>query len=487
MRLAASTAPSISGGPSTRYRLTTPSTIARSISASVTSRSSRSRMIRAQAAELAPITASRSPAVHVRSWAAAKSWRTSSHQISESTRTPSRSKMTHPFRLTIVRPVGREESGRARPRTRGLASRSVASKPPFLGGPRLAHGRRTTFVTFGRCADARTGYGWIMHIRRGFLGWGVFLILAGAIPLAVRAGYITNDDLSRYFSLWPLILVGIGVGLILSRTSFDFVGGLIVAATAGIMVGGLLSAGVSGFSGASCGSNAGTTPFPARDGSFASTGDVEIRLDCGEMTVGVGQGSNWHLEGSDAKGSGPDVNAEPSSLQVQSRHEGRTSWLGFGDRDTWRLTLPATPTLGLDLRLNAGRGTLDLAGAHLADVGLEMNAGSASLDLGNVAAISTIDMRLNAGSLGVTLPSLSLTGSIQANAGAVKICVPPGAAVRLHTGESIIASYDYAGHGLVQDGSTWTTPGFDVAPVKIDLETKANAGSFTLDPEAGCG
>jgi hypothetical protein len=158
------------------------------------------------------------------------------------------------------------------------------------------------------------------------------------------------------------------------------------------------------------------------------------------------------------------VNAEPSSLEIKSRHEGGTTWLGFGDRDTWRLTLPATPTLGLDLRLNAGRGTLDLAGARLAVVGLEMNAGSASLDLGNVAAISTIDMRLNAGSLGVTLPSLSLTDSIQANAGAVKICVPPGAGVRLHTGESIIAGYDYAGHGLVQDGSTWTTPGFDTAP-----------------------
>ena len=41
-----------------------------------------------------------------------------------------------------------------------------------------------------------------------------------------------------------------------------------------------------------------------------------------------------------------------------------------------------------------------------------MNAGSATLDLGSAAAISTIDLRLNAGSLGVTLPHLSLQGSI---------------------------------------------------------------------------
>jgi hypothetical protein len=253
------------------------------------------------------------------------------------------------------------------------------------------------------------------------------------------------------------------------------------------MVGGLLSAGVSGFDVASCGSTAATAPFPARDGTFGSTGDVQVRLDCGDLTVGVGQGSGWHLEGSDPHGTGPTVDSDASTLDVRSSHEGSPSWLGFGDHDRWRLTLPATPRLGLDVQVNAGSGTVDLAGATLGEVGLQLNAGSATLDLGSAATISTIDLQLNAGSLGVTLPNLSLTGSIQANAGTVKVCVPPGAGLRLHTGESFIASYDYAGHGLVQDGSTWTTPGFDSAPVKIDLETKANAGTFVLDPEAGCG
>src|SRR3954465_4013290 len=102
-----------------------------------------------------------------------------------------------------------------------------------------------------------------MQIRRGFLGWGIFLILVGAIPLAVRGGYISADDLGRLFKLWPLILIGIGVGLVLSRTRFDFIGGLIVAATIGIMVGGLLSVGVSGFSAGAVGRAAHThTPPP---------------------------------------------------------------------------------------------------------------------------------------------------------------------------------------------------------------------------------
>jgi hypothetical protein len=326
-----------------------------------------------------------------------------------------------------------------------------------------------------------------MHIRRGFLGWGVFLILAGAIPLAVRAGYITDDQLGRFWNLWPLILIGIGVGLVLSRTRFDFVGGLIVAATVGIMVGGLLSAGVNGFSSASCGSTAATAAFPARDGAFTSQGDVQLQFDCGELTVGMAQGSAWHLEGTDTEGIGPNVESGTSSLDIRSRNTNGTSFLGFGDRDTWRLTLPTSPQLGLDLQLNAGSARVGLGGATLGAVELQMNAGSATMDLGSVAAIRTIDLQLNAGSLGLTLPNLSLTGSIQANAGSVEICAPPGAGLRLHTGESIIASYDYAGHGLVQDGKTWTTPGFESAAVRIELDTNANAGSFTLDPEDGCG
>ena len=59
-----------------------------------------------------------------------------------------------------------------------------------------------------------------MHVRRGFLGWGVFLILAGAVPLAVRAGYLDDDQVGRLWTLWPLILIGIGVGLILSPDAF---------------------------------------------------------------------------------------------------------------------------------------------------------------------------------------------------------------------------------------------------------------------------
>ena len=324
-----------------------------------------------------------------------------------------------------------------------------------------------------------------MHVRRGLLGWGVFLILAGAIPLAVRAGYLDADRVGQLWSLWPLILIGIGVGLILRRTRFAFVGGLIVAATFGLMVGGVLSVGMTGFAGGTCGQQGATQAFPTRSGTFTTAGSVDVQLNCGNLTVATTGGDGWQVEGTDEKGIGPTVDTTASSLSVRSRTQ--TGPFSFGDHVTWRLTVPQTPRLDLDIQLNAGSAAIDLASASVDGFHLQMNAGSSTVDLGSAAAVGSIDVELNAGSLGLSLPQVSTRGTIQANAGAVKLCAAPGTALRLHTGESIIASYDYAGHGLEQEGSTWSTPGFDTAPVKIELETRANAGSFALDPAGGCG
>ena len=326
-----------------------------------------------------------------------------------------------------------------------------------------------------------------MHIRRGYLSWGVFLILAGAVTLAARSGYLTDDQIGRLWTLWPLILVGVGIGLILSRTRFDFIGGIIVAATLGLMAGGLVSSGIGTLSTGACGQDTGTTAFPTRDGTFpASGGAIDIEADCGNVTIGVAAGDGWRVEGEDADGVGPDIEATEATLRVRPQDDSGAPFWALGKRATWRVTVPTAVRTDVDLQLNAGQATLDLSGALVGTVGLRLNAGAATIDLESAEAVEDIDIQLNAGSLGLTLPHVSTSGTIHANAGAVRLCAPPGVALKLHTGESIVATYDYDDHGLIQDDSTWTTPGFDTAPQKIELRTEANAGSFVLDPEDGC-
>ena len=72
-----------------------------------------------------------------------------------------------------------------------------------------------------------------MRLDRRLLGWGAFFIIAGAIPLLVKAGAVPADSLSGWPSLWPLLLVGAGLSLVLRHTPLHLLGGTVSVLTAG--------------------------------------------------------------------------------------------------------------------------------------------------------------------------------------------------------------------------------------------------------------
>ncbi len=327
-----------------------------------------------------------------------------------------------------------------------------------------------------------------MRVNRGLIGWGVFFLLVGAVPLAVRAGYVTETQIGRIGSLWPLILIGIGVGILLARTRVALLGGLLVAATFGVIVGGVLSGGIDGFAGGACGPGSSGTTFPPDDGRFeTTTASIELDFRCGTMTVESEPGEAWRIEGEDADGTGPRIDADSGSLSVSASGNDGGPFGVLGERETWRVALPDTVSLEVNVDLNAGSSTIDLSGASVETLDLGMNAGSATLDLGTVEELGFVNIELNAGSIGMTLPMLSVDGSIEVNAGSVNLCAPDGAGLRFNTEGSNLSSYDFEEQGLVNTGSTWQTPGFDDAAVRIEFDTKTNAGSFSLNPEDGCG
>ena len=53
-----------------------------------------------------------------------------------------------------------------------------------------------------------------------------FAALLGAVPLAVHAGWVDAAAFDEAWQLWPLLLVGAGLGLVLARTKAAVVGGL---------------------------------------------------------------------------------------------------------------------------------------------------------------------------------------------------------------------------------------------------------------------
>ncbi len=317
-----------------------------------------------------------------------------------------------------------------------------------------------------------------MRVNQGFLGWGVFFIAAGAIGLALQAGYVAEQS---WWTFWPLILVGAGLGLILGKTPFEFVGGVVVAATMGIIVGGSLSSGFIGFgdvTGGVCRVGDEARAFADRSGSFGPEAEVSIELDCGTVTVETVSGAGWAVRGTDGDGRGPDIESFDASLEVDPP-DGQLS------AAAWLIDLPTESTLDLDLQLNAGQLRASLADGRLNLVDLEVNAGQANLDLTGVRDIDGIDVGVNAGQVGVTLPSQPMTGSIEVNAGSVRLCVPDDVAVRLAT-EVVLGGIDVGDSGLVRVTGGWQSPDYDTASTRIELRLTANLGSVRIDPSEGC-
>jgi autotransporter-associated beta strand protein len=314
-----------------------------------------------------------------------------------------------------------------------------------------------------------------MHLDRRFLGWGVFFLVAGGIPLAQRTGYLDADTVGQLWRFWPLILVGIGAGILLSRTALSWLGGLIVAATFGILVGTALAGGAESIG---CGfdSDVSSQPGTTVGGELAEGATVDVRFSCGplQLTVAPGTAFSFTHRGTPA----PDIQQAPERLVIET-----PDGTFFPRGVDWDLTLPSGRTLALSVEANAGSYDLDLAGAQLSSLKGAFNAGSVTLDLTG-ATLSSLDVRINAGSGTVTLPSASFTGRLDVNAGSLDLCAPADVGLRITT-SGALSSTDFAGSGLVLSGSTWESPGFASAATRIELTINANAASVSLR-RGGC-
>ncbi len=323
-----------------------------------------------------------------------------------------------------------------------------------------------------------------MNVDRRLLNWGLFFILLGAIPIAVQQGLIPEAAVARAWTLWPLLLVAAGMGLLLRRTRLEFVGGLLSAATLGVIGGALLASGGIPF--ASCGDEQGSKPFPPQRGLLTGTATVDVRLNCGGLTIQTALGDGWAVEGADDDGSGPQVEATSSGLRIESKD--RPGFGLLGARDRWTVTLGTGPKIDLRTTVNAGDARLLLFDANLAQLRVDVNAGEATVDLGAVAAIGGFDLHLNAADVRLNLPNLGVRGSIEANAGAARLCPPAGVGLRVTMNDNITASNNFGARGLVEvSDNVWETPGFGSAAVRLEIDAQVNAGSINVEPEGSCG
>jgi hypothetical protein len=325
-----------------------------------------------------------------------------------------------------------------------------------------------------------------MHVDRRLLGWGLFFILVGGIPLATRAGLLDEHVVGQWPLLWPVLLIGWGAGLLLRGTSIEWVGGAIAAITFGVMGGGALAAGFRDIPIASgCGSTGPASTFATSGGAFGATASTDFEFNCGTLVITATDGSAWGLSGSDAKGTGPVVQAGQGSLTLRSAHG--TGILEAVGRSTWNVTLPRSPVLDVGLTLNAGEGTVDLTGATVSNAMFTLNAGDLTVDLSRTERTGDVNATVNAGSATLALPGGDRAVDLSLNAGSLQVCLPAGTPVRVQW-SGALGSNNFDGAGLVKVGNhEWTSAGFDTGQPHVELHASANAGSFDLQLGGSCG
>ena len=321
-----------------------------------------------------------------------------------------------------------------------------------------------------------------MHIRRGFLDWGIFLIVLGAVPLAVRLGWLDAAAVADAWRLWPLIIVGLGVGLILGRTSLAPLGGVLVAVTFGIVIGAALAVGPR--LGIACLAPGGGVPSgaPVQSGVFTGGAAViDLHVACGELAVSASGPSGWSVDASRWPDGAVDVQGGPASL---SARPGNGAGNLFSDRGEARLgvTLPTATTLDLALTVDAGTLAADLGEADISSLSASLNAADGRIDLAD-ARVGHFSLSVNAADTNLTLPATATRGSASVNAASLKVCVPLGVGLRVTSSETL-ASTNFQG-GFRRDGDAWESDDWATAGVRSELTLSVNLGSATVR-RGGC-
>jgi hypothetical protein len=319
-----------------------------------------------------------------------------------------------------------------------------------------------------------------VQINRGLIFWGVALITAGVVALAIQAQLIPADSARQAWRLWPLLLIVIGVSVIASRTAF----GTVTTLLAGLVAGGLAGTLVAGVpDGLEIGCGGDPTESVTAEGSFATDGEIALDFSCGELDVSTQPGTDWTVIARHGGDEEPELISDAESLRVKTEGGG---FIGFTDsRQAWDVVLPTDASLRLRVDANAASSRLDLAGANLSTLEINANAGDVNVALPG-AEVRELRMDANAGSISIIMDaSTRLDGSIEMNAGSLELCIPDGVTVAITIEEdNITFSDNLDDSGLIREGDTWRS-GDDAIPT-VTLRVDGNAASITLNPEGGC-
>ena len=334
--------------------------------------------------------------------------------------------------------------------------------------------------------------------RRGPSLWAIILILVGVIWLLAQADIITGEHLSVLFRMWPLLLIGIGLELLVGRQS-RALSTLIILGTIVILVGLM-------FVGPSIG-------LAAHTEVTAAQYDVPLEgVESAQITVGVGVGElNVQALNDSSDLFNADIRYVGNVHYDTSGSNGRTtitlendtdnmSWFSLADifnlfdnGSDARWNIGISPDVPVNLSLSTGTGSSDLDLTNLQLTGLDVNSGTGSITLTLPATEASYQASVNSGTGSATIDVSRATAvnlRVNSGTGSVTIDVPDDAALRLdaQTGTGGISAPSFLERttaeddNITGDSGVWETASYAGADenARINIEFDGGTGSLNV-------
>ncbi len=299
---------------------------------------------------------------------------------------------------------------------------------------------------------------------------GLVLVFIGVIFLFINYGYLDWTVWRVLVDLWPVLLILFGIKLLLGKKIGFFV-------TVAVLV---LALGFALWQGA-------VLPHQSRFGERIGPRDLAERtvkleqplpkgVTAAKVKVEFGAGRLTVEDTTDALISGafttsgwrqPEIrlrnrHGETAEVEV-SESDGRW-WPGWGTRQgvTWLLKLNNTIPIDLRMELGAGSNYLDLSPYRIRDLHMEVGASSSYVKLGSLEKHVKV--------------------SIDAGASSMTLSAPRNSGLRITMDGALVSlkGNNFSQAGLVRSGDVYTSPNYNSAKNKIDIDISAGAASFEL-------
>ncbi len=294
--------------------------------------------------------------------------------------------------------------------------------------------------------------------RHGLVG-PVILISLGVLFLLNNMGQLNVTVWEVVLRLWPILLVGLGLDLIIGRRSL--LGSVLVV----ILMVAMLFAGVywmntQTLSGTVLPQQSLTQPLQG-----ASSAEVSIRFGSGTLRIGAQSSTQNLISGQVATDQGEQVR---QSMTMQGSQAVYTlssqgvpvisTWWNNQRNKIWSLNLNSSIPMNLDVHAGVSQSTLDLSQLKLTDLTYEMGVGESTITL---PASGDVQAHINGG-----------VGNLTVN-------IPHGMAAQVSVG-------GWLGNRVVngsyqQNGDLFTTPGFNTAQNRISLDISGGIGNVHVN------